>query len=55
VPIWTCLDPLTSITLRLPIERANRRHRQVSRSRCGWKTTAGHWAMLAALQGFDTS
>ncbi len=36
-------------------ERANRRYRAVSRSRYGWKTAAGHRAMLVALQGFDTS
>jgi hypothetical protein len=36
-------------------ERANRHYRAVSRSRYGWKTAAGHQAMLTALQGFDTS
>jgi hypothetical protein len=36
-------------------ERANRRYRAVSRPRYGWKTKAGHRAMLVALQGFDTS
>ncbi len=36
-------------------ERANRRYRQIARSRYGWKTTHGQRAMLVALQGFDTS
>jgi Transposase/zinc-finger of transposase IS204/IS1001/IS1096/IS1165 len=36
-------------------ERANRRYRAASRPRYGWKTAAGHRAMLVALQGFDTS
>ena len=36
-------------------ERANRRYRAASRPRYGWKTKAGHRAMLVALQGFDTS
>jgi transposase-like protein len=36
-------------------ERANRRYRATSRPRYGWKTNAGHRAMLVALQGFDTS
>jgi len=36
-------------------ERANRRYRQVSRSRYGWKTKHGQRAMLVALQGFDSS
>ena len=35
-------------------ERANRRYRQISRSRYAW-TATGHRAMLVALQGFDTS
>jgi hypothetical protein len=38
-----------------PAERANRRYRAASRGRYGWKTAAGHRAMLVALQGFDTS
>jgi hypothetical protein len=36
-------------------ERANRHYRAASRPRYGWKTAAGHQAMLVALQGFDTS
>lgn len=36
-------------------ERANRRYRASSRPRYGWNTAHGHRAMLAALQGFDTS
>jgi hypothetical protein len=36
-------------------ERANRHYRAASRPRYGWKTKAGHRAMLVALQGFDTS
>jgi hypothetical protein len=36
-------------------ERENRRYRQVSRSRYGWKTKHGQRAMLVALQGFDSS
>jgi transposase-like protein len=36
-------------------ERANRRYRAASRPRYGWQSTAGHRAMLVALQGFDTS
>ena len=36
-------------------ERANRRYRAVSRPRYGWKSKAGHRALLVALQGFDTS
>jgi hypothetical protein len=36
-------------------ERENRRYRAASRPRYGWKTKAGHRAMLVALQGFDTS
>ena len=35
--------------------RATRRSRAVSRPRSGWQSTAGHRAMLVALQGFDTS
>jgi hypothetical protein len=36
-------------------ERENRRYRQVSRHRYGWKTKHGQRAMLVALQGFDSS
>jgi hypothetical protein len=36
-------------------ERANRRYRQVARSRYGWGTPQGQRAMLVALQGFDSS
>jgi hypothetical protein len=36
-------------------ERANRRYRAASRPHYGWKTQAGHRALLVALQGFDTS
>lgn len=36
-------------------ERENRRYRQVARSRYGWKTPHGQYAMLIALQGFDSS
>jgi transposase len=36
-------------------ERENRRYRQVSRPRYGWKSKHGQRAMLVALQGFDSS
>lgn len=36
-------------------ERANRRSRQIARSRYGWGTPQGQRAMLVALQGFDSS